>query len=65
MEMLTSKALCELADESPSMRALLIAMEETFTKEPERTARYLGYNLIRGIMIGILAERKRRNGGVQ
>lgn len=60
-------ALCEIADASDSLRALLTALEETCKQlhVPPAITGYQGYNLIRGIMIGILAERRRRNGGVQ
>ena len=54
-------------DGSDSMRALLytlqILCDENGIQEPMRS--HQGYNLIRGILIGILAERRRRNGAVQ
>ncbi len=67
METALPVQLCALADDSTSLRALLEALFQTCKqlKAPRPFTEYQGYNLIRGILIGILAERRRRNRGIQ
>jgi len=64
MQSPTCKALFHVADKSDSMNALLAAMEQTAEKYqvPHEFIIHQARHLLRGIMIGILAERKRNRG---
>ncbi len=64
MRSATPTRLLVLADGSDSMRALLFALYDLGKKFdlPKPIANHQAYNLIRGVMIGILAERRRNRG---